>query len=104
MGLRRELKPSDAALEAILGALVGVVNAAPAARLAARTALQVELSAWLGWAKEDLETLIGPAGAAGAAPMVKFRRQFRVPRTGHARHRDGGGPARRRSRLADDIR
>lgn len=59
-GLRRDLNLEDAALEAILSAITGVVAATgQPARLAARKAFVDALSFWFGWPQTDLEALIG---------------------------------------------
>ena len=43
------------------------------------------------------------SGAAGADAVAKFCRQLRRDPADHAGHRDGGGPACRRPRMADDF-
>src|SRR5262249_38152539 len=64
--LRQDLTIEDAALEAILGALSAVAAAQnQAARLAAKSSFIDSLAKWLGWPREDLETLIGRADNLG---------------------------------------
>jgi hypothetical protein len=72
--LRRELNLEDAALDAILNALNGVVSATgQAARLAARKAFVDALSTWLGWPTEDLQTLIGKPGNFNDLGLLNVR-------------------------------
>jgi len=59
--LRRELALQAGALEAILGALTGVVTASAANRLAARNTLIAVLVQWLDWSAAELEVLLGKA-------------------------------------------
>ncbi len=58
--LRRDLALKDGAVEAILSAISAVTFAVDQpGRLVAKKTLVDALSTWLGWATEDLETLIG---------------------------------------------
>ncbi len=58
--VRRDLNLEDAALEAILNAISAIIVAPDQqTQLDARTRFVKVLSLWLGWSKEDLETLIG---------------------------------------------
>ena len=63
---RQALNVEDAALEAILSGISNVAAASDQpARLAAKKAFVDTLSQWLGWAREDLETLIGKSNDLG---------------------------------------
>ena len=72
-----------------------------AAGAAVEGARAVAARSMAGVAKPDAAAL---PGAAGADAVAKFRRQFDRHRADHAGHRDGRGPARGRSGMADDLR
>ena len=71
--------------------------AAGAAREGIRAAAARSLA---GVAEPDAAAV---SGAAGADAVAQLFRQLGRDRADHAGHRDGGGPARRRPRLADDL-
>jgi Tc toxin complex TcA C-terminal TcB-binding domain/Neuraminidase-like domain/Salmonella virulence plasmid 28.1kDa A protein/Putative peptidoglycan binding domain len=63
---RLALNAENAALEAILNAIITVAEAADQpARLAAKNTFVDTLSQWLGWRREDLEALIGKSDDLG---------------------------------------
>ena len=72
--LRQALSIEEAALEAILNGITGVVVAVDQpARLAAKNIFVESLSQWLGWAMADLETLIGKSNDLSDLGLLNAR-------------------------------
>lgn len=79
--LRKELGLEDGALEALLSAISTVAAATdPTAQVAAKRAFVDALSTWLGWAAENIETLIGPSDGLGDQGLLnaRFPEDYRV--------------------------
>ena len=79
--LRKELGLEDGALEALLSVISAVATAAdPTAQIAAKRAFVDALSTWLGWASENIETLLGQSDGLGDQGLLnaRFPEDYRV--------------------------